>query len=725
MKSNPLAALPLSSIGRRPDVVLAVCVSCIVSMIVIPLPTFILDSLIAVNIAAALMILLVAIFAKNALEVSTFPTLLLVTTLFRLGLNVSTTRGILSQADAGQVVKSFGGFVLQGDIIVGIVIFLVITIVQFMVVGKGAERVAEVGARFTLDAMPGKQMSIDASLRSGAYTEQEAQEKRDELGRTSQMFGNMDGAMKFVKGDSIAGLIITALNLVAGIAIGVIRNDMAASEAIEVYCILTIGDGLVSQIPALLITLAAGILVTRVEAKDKDKNLGFSLKDELFENASVLNIGGVLMLILGLVPGLPGIPFFVCAISALTIGASRAFLPMFVKKALAKAGPGAATLAKQAAFKERLDKKVKAAKDQKTLSDRLTPSVVPITIDLGASLSKALGFENPDEDDDALLVTQYIPQLRDALYLETGVRFPGVRVRPHIKTMPPQQMIVRINDVPTLSQPIEPNTLLATTSPENLARLGVEAKAIQHPVSKVKIAQIKEEDREVVEAAGITTWDASGAVSLYAASVLRKKAKEFIGVQEVSELVERLEKAYPALVKETIPKVATVQQLVGVLRRLVDEGVCIRNLKTIVEALGEFGVRDGDPLFLTEKVRAALGEQLAYKHCGTDTKLPALLLDPVIEETIAEAIVTNSNGQVLMLDPQLCRQFTMCIAAALQPMVAQGKRPIILTNAEIRRFVRKLVEADLPQVSVLSFDELPMDLTIQPMGRAQLEADAA
>jgi type III secretion protein V len=718
-----LSANPLLGLGRRPDLLLAVVVAAIVGMLIVPLPNLVLDALIAVNIAAALVILMVALFAKNALDFSTFPTLLLLTTVFRLGLNVSTTRGILSQAHAGDVVKSFGTFVLQGDVVVGMVVFLVITLVQFLVIGKGAERVAEVGARFTLDAMPGKQMSIDASIRSGAITEEEGQEKRDELGRLSTLFGNMDGAMKFVKGDAIAGLVITALNLVAGMVIGVMRNEMAAGEAAEVYSILTVGDGLVSQLPALLITLASGVMVTRVESKDKEQNLGFSLKDELFSNANVLNLGAMLMLALAFVPGLPFLPFLFCAILCFSLGASATLFPLLTASRGKAAGPS--TLAKQEAFKQALEEKVKAAKEQKSLSDKLSPSVVPIGVDLSPALSATLGFENEEADDETELVTTLIPQLRDALYLETGVRFPGVRVRPHVKSLPGSSFQVRINDVPVVQERLLPGHVFATTAPESLEKLAVKAKPIQHPINKGRMSLVAEEDREVVEAAGITIWSQAGIVALFLASALRKRARDFVGLQEVSELVERLEKAYPALVKEVVPKVATISQLVNVLRRLVDEGVCIRDLKTIVEAMGEYGQMNGDGLFLTERVRAALAHQLAHSYAGRDQSLPVVLLDPVIEDTIADGIRVTAHGQTLSLPPELCREITVTIAKSLQPVVATGKRPVILTNAEIRRFVRKLLETDLPQVAVLSFDELPAELQIQPLGRAQLSAAAA
>ncbi len=722
-----LAAFPGAGLFRRPDLLVAFGVSLVVSMIVIPLPPIMLDSLIAANIAFAVMIMLVALFARNALEFSTFPTLLLLTTLFRLGLNVSTTRGILANANAGEVVGAFGAFVAQNDMVVGIVVFLVITLVQFIVIAKGAERVAEVGARFTLDAMPGKQMSIDAACRSGALTEEEAQAKRDELGRQSQMFGNMDGAMKFVKGDAIAGLIITALNLVAGMIIGVFRYEMTTVDAAQTYSILTIGDGLVAQVPALFITLAAGIVVTRVEAKDKNQNFGQVLQHEMVGDAKVLNIGGVLMLLLAFVPGLPFMPFFGCALAALSAGATRTLFPMLSRAAMARARSGKAgtTLAKALAFKEQLEQQIAEAKENKSLADNLAPTVVPVGLDIAPDLSKALGFSDTVATEEVRLVKMLLPQLRDALYLELGVRFPGVRVRPNVKSLPNGCFVVRINDVPMLQERIMPGLCLATTNPDNLKKLGIQAKPISHPVNGAKVSLIKDEERSVVEAAGITVWEPAGTIALYVASVLRKKVREFVGLEEISQLVDRLGTAYPTLVKEVVPKVVNLHQLVAVLKRLVDEGVSIRNLKGILEALGEYGQKEHDTLYLTEKVRGALGAQLAYSCAGMKAVLPVVLLDPSIEDTIADAITHTHEGAMFRMEPEICGQLMMAIAQALQPMVAEGKRPVVLTHQRVRRFVRKLVEVDLPAITVVSYDELPPDLTIQPMGTASIADEAA
>ena len=704
----------VTSVGRRPDLILAVVVAFIISMLIVPLPTFLLDGLIAVNIAAGVVVLMVALFSKSILELTSFPSLLLVTTLFRLGLNVSTTRGILANADAGQVVASFGKFVVQGDVVVGLVIFLVITLVQFLVIAKGSERVAEVSARFTLDAMPGKQMSIDAALRNGAITDEEAQSKRDDLGRESQMFGNMDGAMKFVKGDAIAGLIITALNLIAGFIIGVARNDMTLGGSLEVYSILTVGDGLVSQISALLLTLAAGMITTRVQAKDPRSNLGFTVKTELFGDAKVLYVAAALVLVLGLVPGLPFVPFALIGIGLCGINVIK-----LIHQHGLRSSPQTATEVRQLRFAKKLEEKIEAAKSQKSLADKLTPSVVPISVDLDPALSRALSLEGDGSGASELMDT-FVPQLRDALFLELGIRFPGVRVTTNATGLPKNGYQVRIRDVPVVRSSFDPSSCLAMAAPKSLRRLGVEATATKDPLNGNAAALIDVAAKEVVEASGVVVWGLAGVITLRLAQILRRQAKEFIGLHEVSDLVERLEKAYPALVREVVPKVITLPQLVDVLRRLVDERVCIRDMKSIVEALGEHGVYENDGVWLTEKVRASLGRQLAHSYAGLDQRLQALLLDPVIEETILGSIQRTPSGGALCLEPEVGREIIEAIERAVAPMLRQGIRPAVLTTSSVRRFVRRLLESGLPQVPVLSYEELPADLVVQPMGRASI-----
>jgi len=689
------------SMVRHADVVLALIVVVTIGMLLIPLPAFILDLLISVNIAAGVVILLAALFSRRALELATFPSLLLLTTLFRLGLNVATTRMILTKAHAGEVVEAFGQFVVDGDLIVGLVMFLVLTLVQFLVIAKGAERVAEVGARFTLDAMPGKQMSIDAALRSGAITEQDAQHKRDELSRESKLFGNLDGAMKFVKGDAIAGLIMTFLNMCAGLLIGVIRREMSLAEAAEVYAILSVGDALVAQIPALLITLAAGLVVTRVDSESEQSNLGRDVHKELLASPKALTMAALLMFAIGFVPGLPMIPFVLIGSAILASTMARKHVT-----SVDAAGPEAQMLADQSA----------RAASQKALADRLAPGVLPIGIDLDPTLSEALGLDSGDNE----LIGELIPQLRDALFLETGVRFPAVRVRGHMP-LPRGGFVIRVKDVPTLESSIDSAMFMAMTRPEKLRRLGVDAVRGQHPLSSAPVSLVRAADKDVLEASGIPVWGPAGVIALHLAGVLRVKVKDFVGIHEVSEMVEKMEAVYPSLVREVVPKLVSLGQLVGVLRRLVDEGVSIRDLKTIFEALGDHGRFENDEIHLTERVRAALAAQLAHSYASQDRRLDVILLEPLIEDTVRDGLRTTQYGTTLTLDPVITRSIIGAVSKLIDPMRSSGARPAILTSTDIRRVLRKMLEMELPTTPILSFDELPGDLSIHPLGRAALD----
>ncbi|MEQ9501294.1 MAG: type III secretion system export apparatus subunit SctV [Deltaproteobacteria bacterium] len=702
-----LRAIPLDAPAKHADVTFAVAIGCILAMMILPLPAPLLDGLLALNLALAAVVLVAVLLSDKPLSISTFPSLLLVTTLFRLSLNVSTTRMILSRGTAGEVVQAFGAFVVQGDLIVGIVIFLVITLVQFLVIGKGAERVAEVGARFTLDAMPGKQMSIDAALRSGAIDDDEAQAQRDELGRESQFYGAMDGAMKFIKGDAIAGLIITALNLVAGLVIGAMRNGMPVSEAAEVYSLLTVGDGLVSQIPALLITLSAGILTTRVASKQPQSSLGDSLRSELFTSPKVLALGAFFSAVLAVVPGLPAVPFLAIATA---FGAAAIVLRRRRDRPVA---------AKDESFESRLAARVEQAKAQKNQMDQMAPTVVPVMLDLSPELTTKLGFGVGKKDADTMLIGELFPELRKFLHAQSGVRFPGIRVRTHVPGLPAGSFVVRLRDVPVFDEVLPLGKCLALESPEKLARLGVTAEPYPHPLSGAPCAFVDERLEAKLEAAGVLTMKIDGIVSMTLGVVLSRNARNFIGLQETSELVDRLAKVCPTLVQEVVPKIVSLTQLTDILRRLVDEDVSIRDLKGIVEALAEFGPHESDGVLLTEYVRSALSQQIAYGFVE-DGQLNAVLLDGEIEDIVRSAICHIPSGSYLALDPVIQRAILTSISRTLRPVLRMGRRPVLLTTSDVRRYVRRLVEVEFPALAVLSVQELPPTTAIQPLGRASL-----
>jgi type III secretion protein V len=694
------------SAGKNPDVVLAAGVIGILALLIVPVPGFVMDGLIATNIALASVVLLVTLFSTESLKVSSFPTILLITTVFRLALNVSTTRLILAKGKAGAIVESFGEFVAAGDLVVGMVMFLVITIVQFLVIGKGAERVAEVAARFTLDAMPGKQMSIDADLRNGAISDEEAQQKRESLSRESQLYGAMDGAMKFVKGDAIAGLIITGLNLVAGLIIGISRLGMSFADAAQTYSVLTIGDGLVSQVPALLITLSAGIMTTRVAPEDTRDNLGHVLKWQLFSNPKVLGVAAGFSALMGFVPGMPTIPFVCIA----------AVLCSLMLKRMAGGGEDYARFEGEPTFEQTLEAKVQQAKAQQSAVDNVAPAVVPLCIEVDPALTAALGLD-PQADAGSELISELIPQVRDALYSETGVRFPGVRVRANVRGLPERSFRILLKDVPVCESQLRVDGLLVMESADRVARCGVEVEKCEHPIRSGEASFVDFKAAEVLESMGLTAWNPSGVLALSLVKVLRKHTRAFVGLQEVSELMDRLEKAYPALVREVVPKVVTLQQLVDVLRRLVDERVSIRDLKSILEALADGASYETDGVILTELVRASLSMQIAHSHAGMGGEISVVLIDPVIEDTIRSSIQYNNGGSYLAMEPEISRSIIDAVVHSVAPVVKAGTQPVILTTNTIRRYFRKLIEAELPEVSVLSFEELPGELSIQPLGQ--------
>jgi type III secretion protein V len=704
-----LKALPLERLDRNPDLVLALGVSALVITLILPLPPSLIDVLLAINLTLSAVILASVLVSEKAIAVSTFPTLLLLTTLFRLALNVSTTRLILSTGEGGDVVETFGHFVLGGDLIVGIVMFAVITVVQMLVLAKGAERVAEVGARFTLDAMPGKQMAIDAAVRAGSLTEEQGQDKREELGRESQFYGAMDGAMKFIKGDAIAGLLITAINMFAGMALGVLRFDLSISMAAERYSTLSIGDALVSQIPALLITLAAALVTTRVAAKEHKNNLGNSLRAELLGSWKALAVGSVFTFGLALLPGLPIFAF--CAIgTALGLAARNRYLKDQVLSVQ--------TTARQSAM-NKIEARTKQAKAQRSIADRMAPSVVPVSIDLGVALSKALGFTD-EETEGTELIAKLIPELREALYVESGVRFPGVRVRSNAPAIETNSFMIRLREVPMIVEKLDPDRVWAIEAPDRLRRFGVDVSPVSHPLTGAEIGSVPAFATTALRASGVAVWTPAGAITLTLAKVLRANAKDFVGLQETSEMIEKLEKAYPALVKEVVPRIVSMSQLAELLRRLVDEGVSIRDMKTVFESLAQFGPHQTDGVALTELVRGSLSMQIGHAHAGLSGRLSAVLLDPMIEDTIRGSIAHTAGGSYLALDPELRNAILDSVNATIAPIRGRGIRAVVLTTAEIRRYVHKLLEGDFPGLSVLSFQELPPKMTVHPLGRVQL-----
>jgi type III secretion protein V len=679
---------------RYADVLLAVLVVSIVAMMIVPLPTPLLDVLITLNISFGVILLMVAIYVSDALKVATFPTILLVTTLYRLGLNVSSTRLILLQADAGEVIRSFGEFVVRGNFVVGAIIFLVLTLIQFIVIAKGSERVAEVAARFTLDAMPGKQMAIDADLRSGQITQDEARRRRKALGRESQMYGSMDGAMKFVKGDAIAGIIITVINIVGGLIIGVTQRDMAAGDALKTYGLLTIGDGLVSQIPALVISVAAGMIVTRVASEEEGSHLGRDIGTQILAQPKAIAIAAGLLFVLALVPGLPKLPFLLMA------GVTGGLAWQLLKRPAAGAKSAPADLGRPAAA-------VKPGADED-----ITAAVAPIALELADDLADACEIARGP---DGRLLGEVLPQLRRGLYADLGVVLPALRVR-RARGGLPGSWRVRLAEIPVADGIVPVDKRLVAEDAERLQPLGVTAEPARVPGSNRPAAWVRPADEAALAQAGIPALDPVGVLSLSIAATLRRHAHEFVGIQEAQALLDLLEKTHPALVREVVPKISSAQLVADVLRRLVEEGVAIRDLRAILGALAEWGRAEKDPVILTEYVRAALRRQLSFQYARGGRTLAAWLIEPMIEDAIRGAITKTQTGSFLALEPDLSRDVLAAFRRAFVERPA-GAPPVVLTSMEIRRYVKKLVEIEHPDCVVLSYQELAPTINIQPVGR--------
>lgn len=651
------------------DIVLAVVMAMIIGAMIAPLPSWLLDVGLAINLAAAVSLLVAALYAKDALKVATFPTLLLITTLFRLAMNVSSTRLALSEGHAGEIIQAFGEFVVRGDYVVGAVIFAILTLVQFLVVTKGAERVAEVSARFTLDAMPGKQMSIDADLRAGAITQDQARARRRALERESQLFGSMDGAMKFVKGDVIAGLVITIINLLGGIVIGVLQNGMTASEAASTYALIAIGDGLVSQIPSLAIAVAAGIVVTRVASEKEDDSLGTDIGAQFFGQHKALFVVAGLCVAFAAMPGMPALTFLVIAALAVAAGLGLRRLRSRPEEKPAPAKVDAPPPAK-------LEEQVHA--------------VAPLTLDLAPDLSPLV------EEDGQAFVHVDLNTVRERLFFELGIRVPAFRVRTGAP-LPSRGYALAVDEVPAGRGVLPEGDVFALAQPNELA--GLEATPVQDALGR-SLSAVKT-PREVLQQRGVPTKTRRELLVEHVTLLLKKRASSFLGVQEVQAALSSLEPQAPALVKEALHKVP-LPLLTDVLKRLLHEQVSIRNLRAILDALVA-PTTEGDAAMLAEKCRVALARQISHQF-AQHGPLFAWLVDPAVEETL------RRGGSAI--DPA----DASAIIEGVKRVAKQGKG-VLLSSPDVRRLLRRLIEGPFPEVAVLTFSELDPELQVRPVGR--------
>ncbi|MDR0445059.1 MAG: type III secretion system export apparatus subunit SctV [Puniceicoccales bacterium] len=687
----------VGKLSRYNDIVLAVLVVAIIGLMIVPIPTFVLDMLLALNLSIGISLLMLSLYIPRVLAFSTFPSVLLFTTLFRLALNITTTRMILLHAEAGEIIFTFGNFVVAGNFIVGAVIFLIILIVQFLVITKGAERVSEVAARFTLDAMPGKQMSIDADLRAGSIDTEVAKKKRTELEQENQLYGAMDGAMKFVKGDAIAGLIITAINIVAGLLIGVFQKNMEAAKALQVYSVLTIGDGLVSQIPALLISITSGVMVTRVGSSDDANPLGNDIGSQILARPKALVVGGCMMFGLMLIPGFPKIPFLLIGLTAITTGGA-------LLKGVGRSSTSPSVVKKSGG----LAADVAPATSDKNERDEFSVTI-PLLLDVATSIEESVQPEALNEQ---------LIQIRRALYHDLGVPFPGIHLRFN-ENLSENVYQILLQEVPISQGKIIKEHVLVRESKDNLGILNVVFQEEKAFLPNIPALWVHKNMVPQMDKARMAYMTPPQIFAYHLSFVLKKYAHEFIGLQETRFLLENMEKRFPELARE-VQRVLPIQKITEVLQRLVQENISIRNLRMIMQCLIEWGQKEKEPVLLTDYVRTSLRRYISYKYSGGQNILAVYLLNPDIEDLVRKAIRQTSAGSYLALEPEKAKQIIHNIREEVGDFSQESNRPVLLTSMDIRRYVRKLIELDLYELPVVAHQELTDEITIQPLGRIAL-----
>ena len=682
----------LSKLGRNADLAAAGGVVLIVAMLIIPLPPLLLDFFITLNISAALMIVVATMYVPRALDFSSFPTLLLLTTLFRLAINVSVTRLILLEGDAGHVVEAFGNFVVGGNIVVGLVIFLILIVIQFVVITNGAGRVAEVGARFTLDAMPGKQMAIDADLNTGQITDEEARRRRDEIAQEADFYGAMDGASKFVKGDAMAGILITAINLLGGIVIGVVQMGMPFSEAGHHFSLLSIGDGLCAQIPALLISVATGILVTRSAGSEND--LGSTVSKQLLDQRKAPLVAGVMVMAFGLVPGLPKLPFFVIGVIFFFIGWQLRKRPTAQQQREA-----AALAAGQSAEQAQLPAPRDAALD--------ALAVDPLELAIGFGLVPLV-----DKQAGGALLAR-VGTIRRQIASELGVVIPPVRIRDDVG-LDSHEYVMRVRGTEVARGGVMAGHHMAMNPGDAMGQLaGIPT---TEPAFGLPAVWIPEAGRAEAEALGWTVVDAESVVVTHLTEVIRAHAAELLTRQETRHLLDQLKEVNAAVVDEVVPDVLSLGEVQRVLQALLREGVSIRDLGAVLEAIGDKARLTRDPAMLAEYARQALGRTIVAPFLDVEGTLRVIAVDPALEQALAEALVQTADGEFLAMDPAQAAAIVDAAAEQVELALGGGGRPVLLCSARVRRHLRQLCEQKLPQLAVCSYNEIPAGIGVETTG---------
>lgn len=685
----------MTRLSNNSDLAVAVGLVAILVVMVLPLPSFLLDILLSLSISLSVILLLTAVYTQKALDFSVFPSLLLVTTLFRLSLNVASTRLILLHgaeggvSAAGEVIRSFGEFVVGGNYAVGVIVFIILVIINFIVITKGAGRIAEVAARFTLDAMPGKQMSIDADLNAGIINEEEARRRRSEIAREADFYGAMDGASKFVRGDAIAGILIVFVNIIGGIIIGTVQKGKPLDEAANIFTLLTIGDGLVTQIPALILSTAAGILVTRTSSGN---NLGKEVSTQLLMQPKSVVVACFVMFFMGVIPGLPHLPFFIMAAAT---GAVAYSLIQKEKKA--------AILKKQKEEAEKL-------KPQKEKLENLL-SVDPLELEVGYGL---ISIVDADQNGELL---ERITHIRKQFALDMGIIIPPLRIRDNLQ-LKPGEYIIYLKGIEIGKAELMVDHMMAMDPGNVIDKIpGIPT---TEPAFGLQALWISSKQKDQAQYAGYTVVDLSTVIATHFTELIRKHAYELLGRQELQNLIDVLKQTHPKIVEELIPNLLPVSTILKVCQNLLREGVSVRDMRTVFETLADHAGHTKDANILTEYVRAGLGRNITKKLLNMQGELPLLTLERSAEEAIAQSVIQTDQGPQLSMDPSMVQNLIRELNTQAERMVMENSQAVLLVSPVIRMHVRHLLEKFIPHLVVLSHNEIAPNIPIKSFATVRL-----
>jgi flagellar biosynthesis protein FlhA len=686
--NNALNSPFLRNLTRQRDLIIVLGVVGILVVMVIPVPTFMMDLLLTLSLCIALIILLVSMYAKEALEFSVFPSLLLTITLFRLALNVATTRLILSQADAGRVVEVFGTFVTRGNMVVGGIIFLIIVIIQFVVITKGAGRIAEVAARFTLDAMPGKQMAIDADLNAGLINEEQARFRRTQIAREADFYGAMDGASKFVRGDAIAGILIVLINIIGGFIIGVAQLGMDLTNSLSTYTVLTIGDGLISQIPALMISTGAGILVSRAASQT---NLGEEITQQLFSRPKVLGVAGAVMLLFALIPGFPKVPFIVLGL----VSAAAAYMgsQQAIEAQKAKDAPAAQPKSKEERVEDFLH-------------------VDPMELEIGYGLIPLVDVKQGGD------LLDRITMIRRQLATELGVIIPPIRIRDNIQ-LKPNEYRIKIRTIIVGKGELMSGAYLAMDP--GTATRKIRGIATVEPAFGLPALWITESQKEEAEMSGYTVVELPAVLATHLTEVIKRSAHELLTRQDVRNLLDHIKESNATVVDELIPTVLAVGDVHKVLQNLLREKVSIRDLLLILETLANVAPRNKNTEVLTEYVRNALASQICEVYKNENSLIPVITIDPNLEARLEGAMQETESGLRMALSPGDVGRILQAVGEQVEKVKTSGEVPVVICSPTIRSQFKRLTENNYRDLVVLSYNEIVPGIEIRSMGMIGLE----